>query len=157
MPVVCDAWQILNGEVEPKDNAVVIGGGLVGMETADYLCGKGIKNITLVEMLAKMPVAPISAHGVMLHRRLKAAGARLMFNTRVKKIEEGVVHVSSGGEDGKIEPSAQVIVAVGVTPRQTLKEMLEREHIRHFIVGDVKEPRRIIEATEEGAAAAWAI
>ncbi len=157
MPIVCDAWQILNGEVAPKDNAVVIGGGLVGMETADYLCGKGIKNITLVEMLAKMPVAPISAHGVMLHRRLKAAGARLMFNTIVKRIEEGVVHVSTGGEDSKIEPVNQVIIAVGVTSRQGLKAMLERENIRHFIIGDAKEPRRIIEATEEGAAAAWAI
>lgn len=157
MPIVCDAWQILNGEVAPKDNAVVIGGGLVGMETADYLCAKGVKNITLVEMLAKMPVAPISAHGVMLHRRLGAAGARLMFNTKVKKIEEGVVHVSTGGEDGKIEPVAQVIIAVGVTPRQTLTEMLEREHIRHFVIGDAKAPQRIIEATEEGALAAWAI
>lgn len=157
MPIVCDAWQILNGEVTPKDNSVVIGGGLVGMETADYLCAKGVKNVTLVEMLAKMPVAPISAHGVMLHRRLKAAGARLMFNTRVKRIDNGVVHVSTGGEDSKIEPAAQVIVAVGVTPRQTLKAMLEREHIRHFIIGDAEEPRRIIEATEEGAAAAWAI
>jgi NADH dehydrogenase FAD-containing subunit len=157
MPIVCDAWQILNGEVEPKDNTVVIGGGLVGMETADFLCEKGVKNITLVEMLAKMPVMPISAHGVMLHRRLRAAGAKLMFDTRVMRIEEGVVHISMGGKDGKIEPVAQVIIAVGVAPRQALKEMLERENIRHFIIGDAKEPRRIIEATEEGARAAWAI
>jgi len=157
MPIVCDAWQILNGEVEPQHNAVVIGGGLVGMETADFLCERGIKNVTLVEMLAKMPVKPIAAHGVMLHRRLRAAGAKLMFNTMVRKIEAGAVHISTNSKDGKIEPVGQVIIAVGVTPRQALKEMLERANIRHFIIGDTKAPRRIIEATEEGAAAAWAI
>ena len=45
--VVCDAWQILDGEVQPKDHVVVIGGGLVGMETADFLREKGVKDITL--------------------------------------------------------------------------------------------------------------
>jgi len=144
--VVCNAWQILDGEVKPKDNVVVIGGGLVGMETADFLCEKGIRNITLVEMLPEPPVPPVTAHATMLHRRLAAAGARLMFNTTVKKIEEG-----------SVEPVSQVIVAVGVTPRQGLKGMLKEKNIRHFIIGDTKDPRRIIEATTEGAGAAWEI
>ncbi|MBI5602396.1 MAG: FAD-dependent oxidoreductase [Deltaproteobacteria bacterium] len=113
--------------------------------------------MTLVEMLAKMPVRPISSHGVMLHRRLGAAGVKLLLNTRVIRIEEGAVHVSTEGKDQRLEPVNQVVVAVGVTPRQDLKEMLDRENIRHFIIGDAKEPRRIIEATEEGASAAWAI
>ncbi len=47
--VVCDAWQILDGSIKPKDHVVVIGGGLVGMETADFLREKAIKDITIVE------------------------------------------------------------------------------------------------------------
>ncbi len=154
---VCGAWQILSGEVEPKDHVVVIGGGLVGMETADFLCEKGVKDVTLVEMLADSPVSPLTAHGIMLRRRLGAAGARLMFNTTVKNIEEGAVVISSGSRERKLEPVNQVIVAVGVTPRQALKEMLKKKNIRHFIIGDTKEPRRILEATTEGAGAAWEI
>ena len=50
-----------------------------------------------------------------------------------------------------------MIVAVGVTPREALKEMLKEKGIRHFIIGDAKEPRRILEATTEGAQAAWNI
>jgi len=157
MSVVCDAWQILNGEVPPREDAVVIGGGLVGMETADFLCQQGIRNVTLVEMLAKPPVRPISAHGTMLHRRLAAAGARLMFDTRVERIEEGAVIVSTAGVETRLAPVGQVIVAVGVTPRQELKQILERKGIRHVVVGDAKHPRRIIEATTEGAQAAWEI
>jgi 2,4-dienoyl-CoA reductase-like NADH-dependent reductase (Old Yellow Enzyme family)/thioredoxin reductase len=155
--IVCDAWQILDGEVKPEDHVVVIGGGLVGMETADFLREKGIKDITLVEMLASSPVLAISAHGYMVHKRLRADGVKLMFDTTVKLIEEGSVVVTQGGEDRKLKPVNQVIIAVGVTPRNILKEMLRKKGIRHFIIGDALAPRRIIEATTEGAKAAWDI
>ncbi|MDQ5986005.1 MAG: NADH oxidase [Syntrophus sp. SKADARSKE-3] len=155
--VVCDAWQILDGEITPKDHVVVIGGGLVGMETADFLCERGIKDITLVEMLQTSPVQALAAHGFMLHKRLRAAGVRLMFGTTVKLIEAESVTVTKNGEERKLEPVNQVIVAVGVTPRMALKDMLQAKGIRHFIVGDAIAPRRIIEATTEGAKAAWAI
>jgi 2,4-dienoyl-CoA reductase-like NADH-dependent reductase (Old Yellow Enzyme family)/thioredoxin reductase len=155
--VVCDAWQILDGEVAPKDHVVIIGGGLVGMETADFLREKGVQDITLVEMLGSSPVLPLAAHGYMLHKRLRAAGVKLMFDTTVKLIKEDSVTVTTGGKDKKIEPVSQVIVAVGVTPRSDLKEMLQKKGIRHFIIGDASAPRRIIEATTEGAKAAWDI
>ncbi len=155
--VVCDAWQILDGEIKGRDHVVVIGGGLVGMETADYLREKGVKDITIVEMLPKPPVLPQAAHGQMLYRRLHAAGIRLMLGTTVKKIEENAVVVNKKGEEQKLTPVNQVIVAIGVTPRNELKGMLAERNIRHFIVGDATAPRRIIEATTDGAKAAWEI
>ncbi len=155
--IVCDAWQILNNEIKPGEHVVVVGGGLVGMETADFLCDKGVKDVTLVELLAKPPVPALSAHGVMLHRRLAAAGAKLVFNTALENIGEGSVTVSTEGKERTIEPVDQVIIAVGVTPRNDLKAFLNKKGIRHFVVGDADKPRRIIEATEEGALAAWKI
>ena len=80
-----------------------------------------------------------------------------MLGTTVKRIEEGSVVVTKNGEDHKLEPVAQVIVAIGVTPRNTLKDMLAKKGIRHFIIGDAVAPRRIIEATTDGAKAAWEI
>jgi len=47
-PMVCEASRILNGQVPPGKNAVVIGGGLIGMETADFLAQKRSK-ITVKE------------------------------------------------------------------------------------------------------------
>ncbi|MGO9566943.1 MAG: FAD-dependent oxidoreductase [Desulfomonilaceae bacterium] len=155
--VVCDAWQILDGEVQPKDRVVIVGGGLVGMETADFLREKGVRDITIVEMLPKSPVLPQAAHGQMLHKRLRAAGVTLMLGTTLKRIEEGAILVSRNGEDLRLEPVEQVIIAIGVTPRDALKDMLSKKGFRHFVVGDAVAPRRIIEATTEGAKAAWAI
>jgi pyruvate/2-oxoglutarate dehydrogenase complex dihydrolipoamide dehydrogenase (E3) component len=127
------------------------------METADFLCAKGVKDVTLVEMLPDSPVSPLTAHGIMLRRRLGAAGAKLLFNTTVKKIEEKAAIITTDGQDRNLAPLDQVIVAVGVTPRNDLKGMLRQKDIRHFIVGDAQEPRRIIEATTEGARAAWEV
>jgi 2,4-dienoyl-CoA reductase-like NADH-dependent reductase (Old Yellow Enzyme family)/thioredoxin reductase len=154
LPLVCNAWQVLGGMVPPGRHAVVIGGGLVGMETADFLCQRGAQ-VTLVEVLKRSPVLKITSHGYMLHTRLKEAGCRLLLNTAVKKIEESSVTVLIEGREESLSPVDQVIIAVGLKPRNELKEILQTQKIRHFIIGDALEPRRIIEATEEGARAAW--
>jgi len=153
---VSNAWQVLSGAVLPGENAVVIGGGLIGMETADYLCSKGAQ-VTLVEVLKHSPVLKITSHGYMLHTRLKEAGCRLLFNTTVKKIEESSVTVLIEGREQILSPVDQVIIAVGLKPHNELKEILQARKIRHFIIGDALQPRRIIEATEEGARAAWSL
>jgi NADH dehydrogenase FAD-containing subunit len=91
----------------------------------------------------------------MLHTRLKEAGCRLLFNTTVKKIEESSVTVLMEGREQVLSPVDQIIIAVGLKPNDELKEILQAKKIRHFIIGDALQPRRIIEATEEGARAAW--
>jgi 2,4-dienoyl-CoA reductase-like NADH-dependent reductase (Old Yellow Enzyme family)/thioredoxin reductase len=156
LPLVCHAWQVLGGVVPPGRHTVVIGGGLVGMETADYLSNRGAQ-VTLVEVLKRSPVLKITSHGYMLHTRLKEARCRLLFNTDVKKIEEPSVTVLIDGREEILSPVDQVIIAVGIKPNDELREILKAQKIRHFIIGDALEPRRIIEATEEGARAAWNI
>ena len=155
-PIVCDALQILGGETEPKENILVVGGGLIGMETADFLTAKGSK-VTVIEMLKKSPVSKMASHGYMLHKRLRDGGCRMMLNTKLEGIEEGSVIISADGESQTLSPVDQVVVAVGMKPVEDLKAYLEKEGVRHYIVGDAVEPRRIIEATEEGARAAWDI
>jgi pyruvate/2-oxoglutarate dehydrogenase complex dihydrolipoamide dehydrogenase (E3) component len=156
LPFVSNAWQVLSGAILPGKHAVVIGGGLIGMETAEYLCSKGTQ-VTLVEVLKRSPVLKITSHGYMLHTRLKEAGCRLLFNTTVKKIEESSITVLIEGREQILSPVDQVIIAVGLKPYNKLKEILQDRKIRHFIIGDALQPRRIIEATEEGARVAWSL
>ena len=154
--LVGDAWQILSGEVAPKSHAVVVGGGLIGMETADFLSQKGTQ-VTLVEALKRSPVLKITSHGYMLHTRLRDKNCKLLFNTVVKRIAEGSVTILSGGEEQTLSPVDQVIIAVGLKPRDDWQQILQARGIRHWVIGDACQPRRIIEATEEGAKAAWSL
>ncbi len=155
LSMICDAWQILDKTVPAGKNVVVIGGGLIGMEAADFLLEKG-SHVTLVEMLKRSPVTKLASHGYMLHKRLREK-CRFLFNTRVESIQKDSVVTVSEGETETIAPVDQVVFAVGMKPRDDLKKVLDGRGVRHFVVGDAREVRRIIEATEEGAKAAWDI
>jgi thioredoxin reductase len=93
----------------------------------------------------------------MLHTRLREAGCRLLFNTTIKRIDPSSVTLTGERGEEVLSPVGQVVIAVGLEPREGLRKVLEEECIRHFVVGDASSPRRIIETTEEGARAAWSI
>ncbi len=151
---VCSALQILGEDTVPGKNVVVIGGGLTGMETADFLAEKGSR-VTIVEMLPQSPVLKFTGHGFQLHKRMREAGTRLLLNTQVESIEEGSVILVSDGKKETLAPIDQVVIAVGMTPRTNLEKKLKENNISYSIAGDASQVRRIIEATEEGARAAW--
>jgi len=151
---VCDAWQILDGRVAPKENIVVIGGALIGMETADFLTQKG-KAVTIVEMLKRSPVLMITSHGYMLHKRLRANSCKMIFSAEVKAIGENTVEISSNGQTTTLSDVDQVVVAAGMKPVNALESTLAKLGIRYKTAGDASKVRRIIEATEDGARAAW--
>jgi 2,4-dienoyl-CoA reductase-like NADH-dependent reductase (Old Yellow Enzyme family)/thioredoxin reductase len=153
-PFVCDAWQILDGRVAPKENVVIIGGALIGMEVADFLSEKGIK-VSVVEMLKRSPVMKITSHGYMLHKRLRDKNCKLYFGAEVKAIGDGSVEINMTEEKSTISPVDQVVIAAGMKPVNELKSTLEKLKIPFTVVGDALTVRRIIEATEEGASAAW--
>ncbi|HOM29629.1 MAG TPA: FAD-dependent oxidoreductase [Deltaproteobacteria bacterium] len=156
LPHVHDAWRILSGASRPGRDVLVVGGGLIGMEAADFLAGR-VRSLTIVEALKTPPVSKLTSHGYMLHRRLRDAGCTLIYGAEVKKIEPGGVLVSEGGRERTIAPVDQVVLAVGLVPESRLADACSRLGIRHAVVGDAAGPRRIIEATTEGAHAAWSI
>ncbi len=153
-PHICDAWELLSGAVAPGKHVLVIGGGLIGMETADYLGSRG-SEVTLAEIMKRSPVLKITSHGYMLHKRLRDYNCRMLFNTAVKAIEADKVTIETEGAESTVAPIDQVIVAVGLRSKDALKATLAEAGIPHVVIGDASKARRIIEATEEGARAAW--
>jgi pyruvate/2-oxoglutarate dehydrogenase complex dihydrolipoamide dehydrogenase (E3) component len=151
---VCDAWQILSGTVKPGQHVVVVGGGLIGMETADFLSEQG-SQVTLVEILEHSPVRKITSHGFMVHQRLQDKKCRLIFSTALTAIGEGSVEIETKGERTTLSPIDQVVLAVGLKAKDELKGVLEALKIPFDVIGDARLPRRIFEAVEEGAHAAW--
>lgn len=154
LPQVCDAWQVLGETVAPGRRALVVGGGLIGMETACFLAERKCE-VTLIEQLADSPVAKIFAHGYSLHSFLKQNGASLRFGCTLKSIEKDAVTIVSNDREERLVGFDQVVLAVGMKPRNGLKKHLEHSGIRHVVVGDALSVRRIMEAVEEGAKAAW--
>ena len=78
-----------------------------------------------------------------------------MFGTTLQGIREDSVTVITKDEEKMLSSLYQVVLAVGMYPRNDLKTKLKEMEIQHAVVGDALQVRRIMEATEEGARAAW--
>ncbi|MBS3756751.1 MAG: FAD-dependent oxidoreductase [Desulfobacterales bacterium] len=154
LPHVYDAWQVLGETAAPGKNALVVGGGLIGMETACFLASKG-SSVTLAEQLESSPVPKYTSHGYTLHKYLREKQCIFRFSTAVRKIDTAAVTFAAGEQTEEVSGFDQVVLAVGMKPRNALKRDLEKSGFPHTLVGDALEVRRIMESVEEGARAAW--
>jgi pyruvate/2-oxoglutarate dehydrogenase complex dihydrolipoamide dehydrogenase (E3) component len=126
------------------------------METACFLASKGA-SVTLVEQLESSPVPKFTSHGYSLHKYLREKQCVLRFGAAVEKIEQKDVTIKTGDKSEEMAGFDQVVLAVGMKPRNGLARALEKAGIAHTVVGDARQVRRIMEATEEGAGAVWAL
>lgn len=151
---VVTAWQLLSGHpAAVATNVVIVGGGLVGCETADFMAepddnlAAAPTRVTILEMQDK--IAPDSVHEVrhLLMQRLHAKGVEMLTGAEVKEIlDDGVVFVRDGREE-RIHGAQYVVLAVGAQPVDELSDKLKGEVDEVHVVGDAREPRRVLEAT----------
>ena len=144
-----DARDILLGNTDITGDAVVLGAGYVGMETADFLADKGIK-VTIIEKSAFPPVNAFTAHGYWLYRRLKKAGVEIVLNAEITEIVNRTINFKTNGEIISKGPFTTIITALGALPEKNLEETLKKLDIPYLIAGDVNMPRRLLEAVHEG-------
>lgn len=154
LPHVCDAWQILGESIPPARNVLVVGGGLIGMEVASFAAEKG-SVVTLIEQLGASPVPKYTGHGYGLHKYLREKKCLMRFGSTLRRIRTDSVTIAEGDREVELDGFEQVVLAVGMKSRDDLKANLVKYSIPHKVVGDAFSVRRIMEATEEGAGAAW--
>ncbi|MCR4441294.1 MAG: FAD-dependent oxidoreductase [Peptococcaceae bacterium] len=136
---------------------VVIGGGLVGCESAEYLAEQG-NRVTVVEMLPQVlaDTDPLTRADLLL--RLNRLGVDLRANFRVKSVTGTNVtgDVTQGGEVSQQELEAELLViAVGARPDDALvNELKNIPGLEAFAVGDCVKPGRIVHAVRQAAVAA---
>jgi 2,4-dienoyl-CoA reductase-like NADH-dependent reductase (Old Yellow Enzyme family)/NADPH-dependent 2,4-dienoyl-CoA reductase/sulfur reductase-like enzyme len=147
-PTVHDARDVLTDRVQIKGPAVILGAGYVGMETADFIAGKGI-DITVLEMLTSAPVNKMTAHGYWLHRRIREAGGKIHLGAKVTGIDSDSVHFLKDGVEKTI-PAVSVVTAMGARADNALEAALKETGIAYVMAGDSRGPRRILEAIHEG-------
>jgi NADPH-dependent 2,4-dienoyl-CoA reductase/sulfur reductase-like enzyme len=143
------ASDLLDGVAEVETaTAFVVGGGLVGLETADYLGARGVK-VTLVEMLDQVGIDMDPLAKAMLIKRLDARGAKIHTGTRLIRLTKREAFVQRA-ENHVTFPVETVVIAVGVRPNRALPDALDGSGLDVHVIGDALEPRRALEAIREG-------
>ena len=126
------------------DSAVILGGGLVGMELAIYLSGLG-KKAQVVEMAPQFNVFPNVLHGNAIEIKMREDGIEAHFGEKAVKIDETGVTCETG--DGEKHYAADtVIYAVGQRSLTDETMALYDCADNFYPVGDCVLPRNIAEA-----------
>ncbi|MGV8056831.1 MAG: FAD-dependent oxidoreductase [Smithellaceae bacterium] len=154
-PTVVDARALLMGKAKPAGPAIILGGGHVGMETADFLIRHGVI-VTILEQQAKQPVPTYTVRGYWLYKRLRPSGSRLITGAQVTEITSEEVRYIHDGQELSLR-AALVVTALGAHPNDMLKPVLEEMGIPCLLAGDVSRPRRFLEAVHEGHQAGLAL
>jgi NADPH-dependent 2,4-dienoyl-CoA reductase/sulfur reductase-like enzyme/rhodanese-related sulfurtransferase len=106
--------------VRPKPRAVVIGGGFIGLETAENLVHRGFA-VTIVEMAGQIltPIDPEMA--LIAERYVEWHGIRLALNDGVASFKQGKNNtIDVLTKSGKTYPADIVILSLGVRPDTAL-------------------------------------
>lgn len=141
--------EYLQGRKKPGKKVVVIGGGLVGCETAAYM-KETADEVTIVEMLGD--ILAIADHCLNNDQALRAMIAErkigVVAGAKVTKIaSDGVAYE----KDGKVQiiPCDTTIIAAGFKPNDKLRSELKGKVKRLTVVGDAEAPRKILTAVHE--------
>lgn len=112
MPVenshVVSAWDVLAG-AEAEGRCVVLGGGLVGTETAELLAQRGLP-VTIVEMLDKIAAGESGTVLPLVQRDFAEHGVQQLVNTRVERIQDNVVHAVNTADGTAVTLAADTII-----------------------------------------------
>jgi len=142
------AQDILTGKCEPAKTIAVLGGGLVGLETAVHLGWLGRK-VTIIEKVDRL--APDVVSGVLpaLLHLLDVYGVEKVLNAEVLEISDKGVVVKAKGEK-KNYASDMVVLALGMNRENSLVAELKGSAGEVLVAGDAVNPRQALQATREG-------
>lgn len=142
------AVDVLLGKKEVGESVVIIGGGLVGCETALYLAQKGKKVTVIARHAAMRDMYWINAKD--LQERLDEANVKVLTYTNVLEItDEGVIAVDEQGNRSTLEADT-VVLAVRLEPDRKLIEALKDKLPEVYAIGDCVESRLVLNAIGEG-------
>ncbi len=134
---VLDCVTALTGASVSGKNLVVIGGGLVGCETALGYAQEG-REVTIVEALPNILSAGVpvpESNQQMLEDLLEEAKVHIRTGSRLVQVnEDSVVIATAQGEE--MLPTDGVILAAGFRPRPSLASALTGSGIEVYQVGD---------------------
>lgn len=146
---VVTAQDVLSGKVKAGQNVVIIGGGMVGCETGHYLAEQG-KRVTIIEILDRMASDVLFMTRRRLIDGLRSKKVTLVTSATCEEIGEDSVRFSSADGEKRTMEADTVVIAVGYMANQILYKALGGKVAELYCIGDSSEPRRILEAVNDG-------
>lgn len=153
LPNVVDFLDVLEGRIIPRGNVVVIGGGLVGLEVAEYVAETvPDATVTILEMQEQIAKDLPVARQMCVTESLEEKKINVLVNATCVEIVEAAVVVEVSGKIQEI-PGDTVVMAIGSVSNDfsEVERYCDLNNVPYSIIGDAKKPRKVIDAIAEAA------
>lgn len=157
------ADDVLAGRAFPGRKIVVIGGGSVGCETADYLAPlvndlyPRNREITLLEMAPGVMASESGPGRSLLVQRMMAKGVQMICGAKVEKVDESSIWYTKDGQQHCIADADTLVLAMGYKADPALEEMLKAAGASYHLIGDANKVGTIKDAIGAGYETAKAL
>ena len=142
------AIDVLKETSSTGDNAVIVGGGMIGCETAELLKSQG-KDVSIIEMLPKIArdVGPATKWSVTM--RIARWGIKQYTSSKVIRILDEGVEIERDG-NSEIVKADTIVIAAGMESVNNLFNTLKEKRPNVHAIGDCFQARRMVNAIHEG-------
>ncbi len=146
---IVTAQDVLTGKADAKGRIAVIGGGMIGTETAHHLAYHG-KQVTIVEMLPRIAGDVTLSAREFLLKDLAAKNVRICVSSKVKEVRPEGLIIEKDGREENIGLFDTIVLATGVEPVNELAETLTGKVPEIVVIGDAVKIRKALDAIHEG-------
>lgn len=153
-PDIIAGSDLLDGRRAAGKKVLVVGGGMVGCETAAFL-GEQEHEVTVIEYRDTVGADVIHEHRVFLMKDFKEYGIREITGAKVCRFySDGVAYETADGELHETRGYDSVILSMGYRNYNPLGDKIEKLVPETYVIGDAVRARRALDATKEAYEAA---
>jgi 2,4-dienoyl-CoA reductase-like NADH-dependent reductase (Old Yellow Enzyme family)/thioredoxin reductase len=131
-----------------KKKVVVVGGGLVGVDTALELCKRGV-DVQLVEILPEIASEASPTVQPLLKKEIEDKAIKVYTNCKIMQMTEQYVSVEHNGNSIELEADT-IVQAVGYLGENEVVKALNDLVSETYVIGDAVKARNFFEAITEG-------
>jgi pyruvate/2-oxoglutarate dehydrogenase complex dihydrolipoamide dehydrogenase (E3) component len=149
---VISCWDLLRDEIQfEKEQIAVIGGGMIGVETAEYLLGSD-NRVTIIEQLSDLAEGMEPNHKRQLLNLFKEKNVNILTKRKAIEIIPKKINLINIDNDASESVDVdRVVIAVGTRPSNILFDELDGLVPDLYIVGDSNKVGFIMDAIYEGS------
>ncbi len=153
-PAIIHGGDLLDGKRAAGEKVLVVGGGMVGCETAAFL-GEQNHDVTVIEFRDTCGADVIHEHRVLLMEDFKNYDIKQITSAKVCKFfEDGVEYESPDGQRHEVRGFDSVVLSMGYRNYEPFGEDIKELVKESYVVGDATRARRALDATKEAYAVA---
>jgi pyruvate/2-oxoglutarate dehydrogenase complex dihydrolipoamide dehydrogenase (E3) component len=152
------AWEVLRDPslLDGAKRVTILGGGLVGVETAEAIADLGI-GVHIVEMLDSIATGYARNNRADALEILRSAGVTWDTGVLVESFQGNTIVYTRDGQKSELNIGDALVLAIGPSPETSAAAMLQELDVPYVLVGDCNQPGDFLTALRDASLSAIAV